>query len=228
MLVSASKCTVGSFPKLSPKRAISRRAYEFFSERRTSMHFLTGGTRPRDFHANEAETGVYHSMLARIQFEHMDSLFINISWEYFLGIIGTLIGLAYYASSRFTALETDIGWLKEIISELSIKAENVTAKLFKNGSPVSLTSTGYHILARCGLRSFVDANRRTLLAALDAERFSDLYEIQRRAFSLLAELTLDDAVARHLNNFAFSNGMSTAILRRAAAIYLRDQAVAAN
>jgi hypothetical protein len=64
----------------------------------------------------------------------MDGLFINISWEYFLGIIGTLIGLAYYASSRFTALEIDIGWLKEMISELSIKAENVNAKLFKNGS----------------------------------------------------------------------------------------------
>ncbi|MGD1083036.1 MAG: hypothetical protein ABR881_32380 [Candidatus Sulfotelmatobacter sp.] len=182
----------------------------------------------RDVHATEAETGDYHSTQARIRFEHMDGLFINISWEYFLGIIGTLIGLAYYASSRFTALEIDIGWLKEMISELSIKAENVNAKLFKNGSPVSLTSTGYHILARCGLRSFVDANRRTLLAALNAETFSDFYEIQRRAFSLLAELTLDDAVARHLNNFAFSNGMSTVILRRAAAIYLRDLAVAAN
>ena len=158
----------------------------------------------------------------------MDAIVINIGWEYFLGVMGSLIALAYYSNGRFTALETDIGWLKEMISELSIKAENATTKLFKNGSPVSLTSSGYHVLARCGLRSFVDAHRRTLLASLNAESLSDRYEIQRRAFSLLAELTLDDAVARHLRNFAFSNGLSTTILRRAAAIYLRDMAVGQN
>lgn len=158
----------------------------------------------------------------------MDAIVINIGWEYFLGVMGSLIALAYYANGRFTALETDIGWLKEMLSELSIKAENAAAKLFKNGSPVSLTSTGYHVLARCGLRSFVDAHRRTLVAALNAESLTDRYEIQRRAFGLLADLTLDDAVARHLKQFAFSNGMSTTILRRAAAIYLRDLAVARN
>lgn len=158
----------------------------------------------------------------------MDSIVITISWEYFLGILGALIAIAYYSNDRFTTLETDIGWLKEMISELSIKAENVSAKLFKNGSPVSLTSAGYHALARSGLRSFVDAHRRTLLAALDAERLSDRNEVQRRAFSLLAELTLDEPVARHLSNFAFSAGISTAVLRRAAAIYLRDLALAQN
>jgi hypothetical protein len=158
----------------------------------------------------------------------MDAITINIGWEYFLGVMGTLIAIAYYSNGRFTALETDIGWLKEMITELSIKAENVSAKLFKNGSPASLTSAGYHALARSGLRSYVDAHRRTLLAALNAETLSNRYEIQRRAFSLMAELTLDDAVARHLSTFAFSNGMSTAILRRAAAIYLRDLAVAQN
>jgi len=158
----------------------------------------------------------------------MDTIVITISWEYFLGVMGALIGIAYYSNGRFTAVETDIGWLKEMISELSIKAENVSAKLFKNDSPVSLTSTGYHALARCGLRSFIDAHRRTLLSVLNTESLSDRYEIQRRAFSLLAELALDEPVARHLRSFAFSNGMSTTILRRAAAIYLRDLAVAQN
>ena len=91
---------------------------------------------------------------------------------------------------------------------------------------MSLTSAGYHALARCGLRSFVDAHRRSLLAALNAESVADRYEVQRRAFGLLAKLTLDEPVARHLSTFAFSNDMSTTILRRAAAIYLRDLAVA--
>lgn len=158
----------------------------------------------------------------------MDAIVISIGWEYFLGILGALIAIAYYSNGRLTALETDIGWLKEMISELSIKTENVSAKLFKSGSPVSLTSTGYHALARCGLRSFVDAHRRTLLATLNAASLSDRYEVQRRAFSILAELTLDEPVARHLKQFAFSNGLSTTILRRAAAIYLRDMAVGQN
>lgn len=155
----------------------------------------------------------------------MDGLAINISWEYFLGILGALMAIAYYTNGRFTALETDIGWLKEMISELAIQAENVTAKLFKNGSPASLTATGYHVLQRSGLRSYVDANRRTLLAALNAEKSSDPYEIEHRAFGLLAELPLDGVAGRHLNKFAFGSGMSTTILRRVAAIYLRDLAV---
>ena len=158
----------------------------------------------------------------------MDGIVITIGWEYFLGVMGALIAIAYYSNGRLTALETNICWLKEMISELSIKTENASAKLFKNGSPVSLTSTGYHALARSGLRSFVDAHRRTLLETLNAESLSDRYEIQRRAFGILAELTLDEPVARHLKQFAFSNGMSTVILRRAAAIYLRDLAVAQN
>lgn len=154
----------------------------------------------------------------------MDGLTVNISWEYFLGVMGALIAIAYYTNGRFTALETDIGWLKEIVSELAIQAENVTAKLFKSGSPVSLTSAGYHALQRSGLRSYVDANRQTLLADLNAAKTSDLYDIEHRAFALLAELPLGGVVGRHLNKFAFDRGLSTTILRRAAAIYLRGLA----
>jgi len=48
----------------------------------------------------------------------MDAIVITISWEYFLGLLGALIAVAYYSNGRFTAVETDIGWLKEMISEL--------------------------------------------------------------------------------------------------------------
>jgi hypothetical protein len=73
----------------------------------------------------------------------MDNLVINVSWEYFLGLLGSLIAIAYYTNGRFTALETDVGWLRDTISQLLINAENVRTKLFKNGSPVALTATGY-------------------------------------------------------------------------------------
>lgn len=158
----------------------------------------------------------------------MESLTINITWEYFLGVLGSLIALAYYTNGRFSVIETDVGWLKETIAELAINAENVSAKLFKNGSPVSLTATGYHVLQRSGLKSYVETKRATLLAALKLRRSGNPYEIERRAFRLLADLPFEAIVGEHLNNYAFKNGVSMNILRRVGAIYLRDIAVGLN
>jgi hypothetical protein len=152
----------------------------------------------------------------------MGTLAINISWDFFLSVMGSLIALAYYANGRFTGLETNVDWLKETISELLINAENIRTKLFKNGSPVTLTATGYHVLQRSGLRSYVDSKRHNLLSALRVS--SDQYELQRKVFQLFAQLRFEDPVARHLHDFAFANGISTDLLRRIAAIYLRDLA----
>lgn len=153
----------------------------------------------------------------------MDTIVINIDWAYFLGIIGSLIAIAYYAQGRFTALETDVAWLKDTISELTIRAENVRAKLFKSSSPVSLTQAGYVALKRSGLRSYIDANRNVLLGRLK-RKSSDPYELQQHIFKLFAELPLRDAVSRQLNKFAFANDISLDLLRRVGAIYLRDAA----
>jgi hypothetical protein len=152
----------------------------------------------------------------------MDNVTINITWEFFLGSMGSLIAIAYYANGRFTGLETNVDWLKETISELLINAENIRTKLFQSGSPVSLTATGYHVLQRSGLKSYIDTKRRILLSALDSKNSADPYELQRRAFRLLATLSFEDLVAQHLNNFAFANGVSPELLRRIAGIYLRD------
>jgi hypothetical protein len=158
----------------------------------------------------------------------MTDLVIGISWEYFLGIMGSLIALAYYANGRFTGIETDVGWLKETIAELVINAENVRTKLFQNGSPVSLTAAGYHTLQRSGLKSYIDAKKQPLLRALKLGTTSDTYELQRRTFRLLAELPLEDVVAQHLNSFAFNHGIDPSLLRRIGAIYLRDLATSAG
>lgn len=119
----------------------------------------------------------------------MDNVTINITWEFFLGAMGSLIAIAYYANGRFTGLETNVDWLKEMISELLINAENIRTKLFKNDSPVSLTATGYHVLRRSGLKSYIDTKRRILLSALNSKNSADPYELQRRAFRLLATLS---------------------------------------
>jgi hypothetical protein len=152
----------------------------------------------------------------------MDNVAINISWEFFLGVTGSLIAIAYYTNGRFTGIETDIGWLKETMSELLIRAENVPTKLFKNGSPVSLTAAGYHVLQRSGLKSYIDTKKQTLLEALKPGALSDPYDVQRHAFRLFAELSFEEAVGQHLKSFAYNNGISTDLLRRVGAIYLRD------
>jgi hypothetical protein len=158
----------------------------------------------------------------------MGGLTINISWEYFLGIMGSLIAIAYYTNGRFTALETTVEWLKETVTELMLDSENHRTKLFRTGSPITLTPTGYHVLGRSGLRSYIDAKRQILVAGLNAPMASDSYELQRRAFHLLAELPFEHIVEHHLNNFAYMNGISPELLRRVGAIYLRDIATKTN
>ena len=155
----------------------------------------------------------------------MDGLVISISWEYFLGVMGSLIAIAYYTNGRFTALETTVAWLKDTVNELSLVSENHRTKLFRNSSPVTLTPTGYNLLRDSGLKSYIDARIQKLLSALKAPTLSDQYDLQRRTFHLVADLPFGDVVERHLNNFAFTNGISMDLLRRVGAIYLRDIAI---
>jgi hypothetical protein len=152
-------------------------------------------------------------------------LTINISWEFFLGIFGTLIALAYYANGRFTRVETNFDWLASAVRDLAIKTENLSTKAFDVGSPISLTATGEQLLRDSGFRSYIDRHRDELTTQLRANAPFDLYTIQENAFRLLDHISLDDSFARHLNKFAYRNGASTDLLRRVGAIYLRDIAV---
>ena len=51
----------------------------------------------------------------------MNGITIYIDWPYFLGIVGTLIAIAYYANGRFIKIETTVDWLKDTL--LEIKAQ---------------------------------------------------------------------------------------------------------
>jgi hypothetical protein len=153
---------------------------------------------------------------------------INISWEFFLGILGTLIALGYYANGRLTRLEANFDWLADAVRDLTVKVENASAKAFEIGSPISLTATGEQLLRDSGLKSYIDQRRDELTARLRARAPIDLYTVQENAFRLFDRISLDDAFARRLNRFAFRNGTSTDLLRRVGAIYLRDIAVSPN
>jgi hypothetical protein len=54
----------------------------------------------------------------------MNGITIYVDWAYFLGIVGTLIGIAYYANGRFTKIETTVEWLKEILLEIKQRLED--------------------------------------------------------------------------------------------------------
>jgi hypothetical protein len=54
----------------------------------------------------------------------MNGITIYVDWAYFLGIVGTLIGIAYYANGRFTKIETTVEWLKEILLEIKERLED--------------------------------------------------------------------------------------------------------
>ena len=53
----------------------------------------------------------------------MNGITIYVDWAYFLGIVGTLIGIAYYANGRFTKIETTVEWLKQILLEIKERPE---------------------------------------------------------------------------------------------------------
>jgi hypothetical protein len=53
---------------------------------------------------------------------------INVTWEYFLGILGTFIALAYYAKGRITRIETNYQWLADTVRDLAIRIENISAR----------------------------------------------------------------------------------------------------
>jgi hypothetical protein len=82
-------------------------------------------------------------------------LTINITWEYFLGIMGTLIALAYYTNGRFTRVETNYEWLADTVRDLAIKTENISTRAFESSSPLSLTATGEQLLRDSGLKSYM-------------------------------------------------------------------------
>ena len=152
----------------------------------------------------------------------MNDLVINVSWEYFLGIVGSIVALAYYASGRFSRLEANVEWLSDAVRDLTIRAENLSSKLFETGSPVSLTAAGYRHLEKSGLKSYIDRRKADLVRQVRPSAPFDLYRVQDSAFRLLAHISFDDSFARRLNKFAFERGISTDLLRRIAAIYLRD------
>ena len=159
---------------------------------------------------------------------NMATLTIQISWEYALGIIGSIIAgsasIAWYASGRLTALETSMEWVKSTLIELKVSFDNANAPrpAFGGNSPVDLEPAGIKWLNESGLKSYIDANKYRLLTHYPARRTTNPYEVQKRAFALFDALSFPRGLDERLKRFAFENGTTMSVLRRVGAIYFRN------
>src|SRR3990167_5590891 len=149
---------------------------------------------------------------------------INIGWEYFLGIMFGLILVAHYSSGRFTALETSMKWVKDILHDLKVGTENSNSPspAFGAGSPVNLKPIGEEWLVQSGLKNYIDDHKKELLILCEEKKETNPYEVQTHIFRAFDTLSLESAFDEKLKQFAFEKGTSMSILRRVGAIYFRN------
>lgn len=152
----------------------------------------------------------------------MQELIIKIDWVYFLGIIGTLIFLAYYSGSRFSVLETDMKWVKDKLNDIKINTENQMVGAFARQSPVSLTDVGKKVLEESDLKKWIDEHKDTLMLDCNGKKDTNPYEVQEYIFKYFDTLDFGDTFGNTLKQNAFAKGYSMSMLRRVGAIYFRD------
>ncbi|KRQ15344.1 hypothetical protein [Bradyrhizobium manausense] len=63
----------------------------------------------------------------------MEGITIHIGWEYFIGLLSALIAMAWYSNGRFTALETSMEWVKNMLLDLKKTIDDASAN--ERGKP---------------------------------------------------------------------------------------------
>ncbi len=147
---------------------------------------------------------------------------IQIGWEYFLGLVGFLICIAWYSNGRFTALETSMQWVKDTLHDLKVDSENTKTPAFSSHSPVNLNSTGESWLVESGMKEYIDAHKSDFIKICEEKKTTNPYEVQKHIFKVFDITAFDPVFDDKLKKFAFEKGISTNILRRVGAIYFRN------
>lgn len=138
----------------------------------------------------------------------MNDLTIYISWEWALGIIGTLVLIAWKANGRFTSLETSLNWLVDRIKDLKIDIDNVRNQAFQDNSPVVLTDKGTLWLKDSGLKKYIDSNFSSLKALCSVKKETNAYEVQEHIFSLFDKMNFGKETDDGLKQYACEQGIS--------------------
>jgi hypothetical protein len=136
--------------------------------------------------------------------------------------MGGLIGVAWYTSSRFTALETSMQWVKDTLRELKVDSDNSSTPAFVAHSPVTLNSVGECWLIESGLKEYIHNTQAALLEKCEVKRGMTPYVVQKRSFQLFDTFRFDPILDERLKQYAFEQGTTMALLRRVGAIHLRN------
>jgi hypothetical protein len=152
----------------------------------------------------------------------MDGLTIVVGWPYFLGIMGSLILIAWYTNGRFTALETDTTWIKNILKSMKINLDNKDVGAFAAQSPISLTEVGRKFLNESSIKEYVDSSISSLVQRCEAKKTANPYEVQQHIFNLFSSIEFPKEVDDKIKKYAFEKGIGSDIIRRVGAIYFRD------
>jgi len=147
---------------------------------------------------------------------------ITIDWEWALGIVGSLILIAWKGSARLSALETSMEWVKSTLNDLKVAVDNAPRQVFGVGSPIDLKPVGMKWLIDSGLKGYIDSNKDQLLDRCEVKKSTNPYEVQKYVFAMLDALEFAAEVDDRVKKFAYEQGTTLAILRRVGAIYLRN------
>lgn len=161
-------------------------------------------------------------------------LIIKIDINYFLGIIATLLTLAWVASRKFSAIETSINWIKRELGRIWESMSAVESRLTGmesriagaegNKSPLNPTQLGWKWLNESGLAKIIDEEKKTwLLQNLRNSLPPDYtdYDVQEVARRVVVSLK-DDSLIKDVKQYAFEHGIDIEILLRLGGLLLRD------
>lgn len=154
-------------------------------------------------------------------------LIIKIDMVYFLGIIGTILTLAWIFSKKLSAIETSITWISRELGRLwnSISSmESRLAGVEGSKSPLNPTQLGWKWLNESGLAEIIDEEKKTwLLQNLRNSlppNYMD-YDVQEVARRVMVSLK-DDSSMTAVKQYAFEHGIDIEMLLRLGGLLLRD------
>jgi len=162
----------------------------------------------------------------------MSNLEINIGVVSAISIIfvicGSLITIAWYAGSKFAAIETSLVWIKGDLVKLWAAIQGKEAKrqgLETPGSPVNPTQKGSTWLVESGLQNIIDGDqyKSMLLEKLKAilPPNHTEYDVQEKASEVLLSFK-DAAMMGEVKEYAFQNGLEYDLILRLGRLLLRD------
>jgi hypothetical protein len=113
-------------------------------------------------------------------------------------------------------------WVKEILRDLKVTADNVANPAFGSKSPVNLNPTGEKWLIESGLKEYLDIHKTDLIKTCEEKKATNPYEVQEYIFKLFDTLKFESSFDDKLKKFAFEKGSTMNIVRRVGAIYFRN------